>query len=63
MADVADKIISANNVRRGTVTVSVNGKSVLKDTTVTEENHDGGTAAALEARYTNKFDEITYYTA
>lgn len=63
MADVADKIISANNVTRGTIVCSTNGKSVAKNTESQEVNHDGGTPAALEAKYTNKFDEPTYYTA
>lgn len=63
MADVADKIISANDVRRGTVVVTTNGKSVLKDTTRTEANHAGGSASALEAKLGDRFDDVTYYTA
>lgn len=63
MADVAAKIISANNVRRGTVVVSTNGHDVKTNTENTQTNHDGGTPTALEAKLTERFDDRTYYTA
>jgi hypothetical protein len=63
MADVAGKIISANPVRRGTVVANTNGHDMDTDTERTQEDHDGGTAAALEAKLTDRFDNPTYYTS
>jgi hypothetical protein len=63
MADVAAKIISANDVRRGTIICSINGHDQVKNTEKTQANHDGGTPTALEARYGERFDDKTYYTA
>lgn len=61
MADVAGKIISANNVRRGTIVCSTNGHDQVKNTDNTEENHDGGTPTELEAKLTDRFDDVAYY--
>jgi len=63
MADVAQKAISANNVRLGSVTVKNTGSSkyFTHDYETAQTNPDGSSAAYWEARLQDRFDEPRYY--
>ncbi len=61
--DVVAKAIEANDIHNGTLTQStqVNGVSMDTDTTYTQTNPD--TIADVEARLTDRADDIRYYTS
>lgn len=68
MADVMQKIINANDIRFGTMTVKTNGgkngvNGFAYDTKSTQANPDGESATFWENKLTSRFDDPTYYTA
>ena len=65
MADILNKVISANNINVGTVTVKANGAnkttSFKYDNASRQVNPDGTSTTYWENRLTSRFDDPNYY--
>ena len=62
MADVAQKAINANDVKYSSI-VSKTGNKTVNTREPSDETPTGTTVAAVEAKYTDRFDDNQYYTA
>jgi hypothetical protein len=56
MADVSSKIITANDIRKGGITVRVSPLSFLSSGVLVDDDLSG-----LENQYTDRVDDVTYY--
>jgi len=66
MADVMVKVISANDIKNGSATIHVDKFGTSQQLDVSSPNVSGinqapNPSGAL-SKYTNRFDDITYYT-
>lgn len=61
MADVANKAISANDVKYSSI-VTKTGITDVNTREPSDETPTGTTVAANEAKYTDRFDDRNYYT-
>ena len=58
MADVAAKIISANNIKTGSISIKTGKKDYQ---TTTPDPETGPAVTDVETKYTNRFDDPRYY--
>lgn len=58
--DVLQKIIANNDIHHGTIVVNDNGTKVF--TKNTDNIDTGPTIETVETRFTNRFDDINYYS-
>lgn len=60
MADVIQKIIEADNVQNGAFTITANKRGDSQSETLSYSENTSLTA--IEAKYTGRFDDSSYYT-
>lgn len=61
--DVADKAIQANDTQQGTIITQPAKNGSLTNRKYTGQTKIGPDVLRLDAQYTNRFDDVGYYSA